>query len=105
MAVERDIGDPASAFILTAARGRTMPVRSPSGKYAAQDQDAEVGATSGQRHVDVLTRTLGREDGLATATGVSYQKPLIVPDPRPRSLEASGTKAEVGAEKSEPSTK
>ena len=55
-----------------------MAHETPAERFGRVDRDAEIGATAGQTHADVLTRALGREDGLAAATGVGYQKPVVV---------------------------
>ena len=55
-----------------------MPTKTPSERYGAADRDVEIGATSGASHTDLLMRQLGHDEGLSLATGVSYQKPLVV---------------------------
>ncbi|HWH07936.1 MAG TPA: hypothetical protein VNX21_01980 [Candidatus Thermoplasmatota archaeon] len=47
-----------------------------------QDRDEmEIGATSGKRHDEVLTQTLGRKDGLRVATGASqWDGPIVIDD-------------------------
>jgi hypothetical protein len=54
--------------------------KTPAERYAEMDREEEIGSTSGQRHDDVLARTLGRERGLAAATGVAWDEPVITSD-------------------------
>jgi len=54
--------------------------KTPSERYADVERETEIGSTAGQDHDELLARTLGRERGLAAATCVHWQDPVVVGD-------------------------
>ena len=78
------------------------PPESPAQRYAKETRTEEIGATRGQKHDDVLQRTLGRERGLRVATGLASWEPMVVGDARDEEDNTLAKPAGPSEERAEP---